>query len=204
VHNGVDSEIFAPDAEGRQNDDLVVGFLGRPGIEKAPDVLLEAVAAMQDTHGVRVLLAGLNHLTLHVHDEYQARLDVLGARIRDRGGEFARVGRLSRAETPDFLRKLDVAVVPSRWEEPCALVVLESMATGLPVVASRTGGTPELLGDAGFLFEREDVTELARILDMLRGDPIKRKASGAAARCRALQFTWGSTWAGLSSSLPAS
>jgi glycosyltransferase involved in cell wall biosynthesis len=199
VYNGVDPDMFAPAGPRNRPGMFNVGFLGRPGVEKAPDVLLEAVARMDDADGVHVLLAGLNYLTHHVPDDYQRRLDDTGRRIEARGGRFVRVGRLARARVPDFLRELDVLVVPSRWDEPCALVLFEAMATGLPVVAARTGGTPEVLGDAGVLFERDDVEALRRILEALRHDNPRREALGARARARALGFTWDRTWSALTS-----
>jgi glycosyltransferase involved in cell wall biosynthesis len=199
VHNGVDCDAFRPSAAGiaRDRSGYTIGFLGRPGVEKAPDLLLEAVSAMSDLRGVRVLLAGLNHLTHHVADAYQLRLDVIGSEIEARGGEFRRVGRLPRSRVPDFLREIDVFVLPSRWEEPCALVLLEAMATGIPVVATRTGGTPEILRDAGVIIERDAKADLTGALDRLRTDYRARDALGKSARLRAEQFTWASTWRAL-------
>lgn len=194
VHNGVNSGVFAPPTTTTTRERFNIGFLGRPSIEKAPDVLLNAVSRMHDLRKVRVLLAGANHVTHHVQDDYQQELDLLGDRIIAHGGQFERLGQLSRSRVADFLRKLDVLVVPSRWEEPFALVVLEGMATGLPVVASRTGGVPEVIGDAGILFEPDDVDALREILDELLREPEKRRRLSVVARARALQFTWHATW----------
>jgi glycosyltransferase involved in cell wall biosynthesis len=48
-------------------------------------------------------------------------------------------------------RRAAVALVPSRWEEPCPYSVLESLAAGVPVLASSRGGLPEMVGDAAAL-----------------------------------------------------
>jgi glycosyltransferase involved in cell wall biosynthesis len=198
VYNGVDSTSFFP-ATSRVGEDIPrIGFLGRPGIDKAPDVFLEAVARMKRPR-VHVLLAGVNYLTHHVADDYQRRLDDIGDRIETRGGRFTRVGRLTREQVPDFLRELDALVLPSRCEESCSLVLLEAMATGLPVIATRTGGSPELLGDSGLLVDRDDVDGLSQKLEGLLEDQARRAELSAAARSRAARFTWAATWAGLTS-----
>jgi glycosyltransferase involved in cell wall biosynthesis len=197
VYNGVDSTAFSPRASRTTAQMFTIGFLGRPGIEKAPDVLLEAVAHMRSVESVQVLLAGANYLTHHVMDDYQRQLDDIGKQIEAGGGRFTRIGQLARAEVPDFLRRLDTLVVPSRWEEPCALVLFEAMATGLPVVATRTGGTPEVVGDVAVLFEQDDVHGLSQTLEDLLNDAPRREQLSSAARARAEGFTWAATWAGL-------
>ena len=171
VHNGVDSNVFTPGATAGKDSVFNIGFLGRPSIEKAPDVLLEATAQLERLESVQVSIAGANHVTHHVEDAYQRQLDSTASRISHQGGQVNRLGPLARRAVPDFLRSLDVLVVPSRWEEPCALVILEAMSSGLAVVASRTGGTPELIGDAGLLFERDDIDGLRGLLELLRREP---------------------------------
>ena len=82
------------------------------------------------------------------------------------------------------LAEWDVFVLPSRMD-PCPLAVLEAMATGLPVVATRVGGIPEEVGDdAGLLVEPEDVRGLAAAVLRLAGDPGLRARLGAPGRER--------------------
>jgi len=85
--------------------------------------------------------------------------------------------------------------VPSRWDEPFGLVTPEGMATGLATVASRTGGTPEIVADAGLLFERGDAEELAAHLERLIEDEALRRDYARRARMRAEHFTWDKAWA---------
>jgi glycosyltransferase involved in cell wall biosynthesis len=74
--------------------------------------------------------------------------------------------------------------VPSVWQEPFSLVVLEGMAAGLPVVASNTGGTAEAITDGrtGFLFDARDTAELAHLLDRLEENRSLCQRLGAAAQ----------------------
>jgi glycosyltransferase involved in cell wall biosynthesis len=82
---------------------------------------------------------------------------------------------------------LDVMVVPSRHEDPAPNVAIEAMASGVPVVATRTGGTPELIADGttGFLVDRERPDQIAGCILRLISDPRLRERMGCAGRQRA-------------------
>jgi glycosyltransferase involved in cell wall biosynthesis len=89
-----------------------------------------------------------------------------------------------RADAASLVGSADVAVVPSVWDEACPLAVLEPMARGVSVVATRVGGIPELIDDGvtGLLVPRGDERSLAdRILVLLR-DPARARAMGRLAR----------------------
>jgi glycosyltransferase involved in cell wall biosynthesis len=92
------------------------------------------------------------------------------------------------------LRKAHIHVVPSRWDEPFGLATLEGMASGLAVIASRTGGTTEVVDGAGLLFERDSTDQLADHLTTLLGDVKLRDEYGVRARARAEKFSWARTW----------
>ncbi|MHB8079863.1 MAG: glycosyltransferase family 4 protein, partial [Candidatus Krumholzibacteriia bacterium] len=117
-----------------------------------------------------------------------------------RGGAYAgdlrrRVARLDLAESTHFFgwvedaaaagADFDLHVTPSR-AEPCGLATLEAMAHGHPIVATRAGGSPELLRDGreGLLVPPDDPAALAARLARLLGDPALRARLGAAARRR--------------------
>jgi len=86
---------------------------------------------------------------------------------------------------------VDVCVFPSRYE-PFGIVLLEAMASGKPVVASKVGGIPFVVedGKTGLLFERGNVEVLAEKIIMLLRDEELRKRMGEAGRERAKEFTW--------------
>jgi glycosyltransferase involved in cell wall biosynthesis len=83
-----------------------------------------------------------------------------------------------------------MALVPSVWPEPFGLVVIEAMASGRPVIASRIGGIPDIVGDsgAGLLVPPGDPAALRLSIERLLGDPGLRAAMGLAARRRAGSF----------------
>jgi len=109
--------------------------------------------------------------------------------IRPRSADGSAVVRFvgARADVPEWLRSADVFVLTSRWEAR-ALVVQEAMAAGLPVVATRTGGLPELLEGAGCLVPVGDPTALASEVDALLADPAARQRRGALARTVAVSW----------------
>ncbi len=92
-----------------------------------------------------------------------------------------------RSDVAELMRDVDVFVHPAVWSEAFGLTIAEAMATGLPVVASRTGAIPELLRDhqEGLLVAPGDEAELARTLERLASDSGLRARLGRAARARA-------------------
>ena len=78
-----------------------------------------------------------------------------------------------RTDVPDVMRAVDLLVVPTTSQEPAALSLMEGMAMGRPLVASRTGGTPELIvdGETGLIFPPGDAAALARQMAALLLDP---------------------------------
>ncbi len=92
-----------------------------------------------------------------------------------------------RRDIPEVLAASDVVALPSRFGEGCPNAVLEAMAAGKPVVAARSGGTPEVVadGETGILHGPGDVAALAEALGRLASDPALRKRLGEAGRARA-------------------
>jgi glycosyltransferase involved in cell wall biosynthesis len=194
IHNGVDLELFKP-AERDPEGVPVINFLGRTGIEKGPDLLLKAARKLAEkTRAFRVQILGSNHWHKFERDDYQVELDQLASDVEKAGVPVRRPGHVTRADLPRALREAHINVVPSRWDEPFALTILEGMACGLASVVSRTGGAPEVVGDAGLMFERDSVEGLADQLLRLIFDQGLRASYARKARERAEQFSWDKTW----------
>ena len=199
--NGVDAAAFRPveDAAGRDRPGVpVLGFVGRICVEKAPDTFLRSCLLLSETRrDFAVQLVGDTNWGRSEPTAIRQVVDDLVTELSGRGILVRRPGHLARCEVPNALRASDVHVVPSRWDEPCALTLFEGLATGLPIVASATGGTPEVVGDAGLLFPRDDVVSLAGALAGLLDDPGRRSMLGKRARRRAEQLSWLQTWTAL-------
>jgi glycosyltransferase involved in cell wall biosynthesis len=94
------------------------------------------------------------------------------------------LGRVPRARVLDLYRSARYAVVPSVWPEPFPRAALEAAAAGLPVVATRAGGTPDVVEDGrtGVLVAPRSATELAAAMLQLWRDPARCRELGGAAR----------------------
>lgn len=193
LHNGVDVDRFQPVAPGTRHpyDYPIIQFVGRTGIEKAPDLLLAACLELADkTTAFSVRIVGSNHWDRYTQDAYQNKLKHLIDRLTQRGIAVEQTGHVDRHWLPSLMATADIHVTPSRWDEPFGLTTLEGMACGLATVAGDHGGSPEVLGDAGLRFKRDNRHDLAEVLQKLVLDPDLR--ADVAKRCheRAKTMTW--------------
>lgn len=147
-----------------------IGFFGRLCRQKGADVLLRAVAGMD----VEACIYGNGEDGAAVR-EHCRRLR-LGHRVRFMGG-------CPQGEVVDAMRGCAVIAVPSRWEG-FPYVVLDAYAAGVPVVAARVGGIPDMVQDGvtGVLVPPDDAPALAAALAALLNNPPRRHALAAAAR----------------------
>ncbi|MEA5153892.1 glycosyltransferase family 4 protein [Raineyella sp.] len=191
--NGVDAAAFRCDE--RPTRIPVIGHLGRVGIEKGLDVLLDA-ARILHARGAQfaVQLVGDTNWGEHHENPFSAGVGRQIAELAAAGVDVRRLGHVPRSRIPAALAGSDIHVVPSRWDEPCGLTTLEGLASGQPVVGSATGGTPEVLAGAGLLFPREDPVALADVLEPLVRDADVRRLWGARAAARAAALPWSATW----------
>ena len=198
LYNGVDTARFVP-TECTPPEIPAINFVGRVDKQKAPDLLLRAALLLSErTKAFRIQILGSRFYGYSEPDSYQSEIQRLSQDLELRGIEVRRPGFINRELLPEELRKAQIHVVPSRWDEPFGLVTLEGMACGLATVGSRTGGTPEVIGDAGILFGRDSVEELAAHLYRLVIDARFRSELGRSARKRAEEFSWDRTWQRLS------
>jgi len=158
--------------------------------KKGQDVLLQAFAQLAPAYtDVDLVLVGAVDDALPV---LQALSESLGIAHRV---QF--VMNLPHAQVAAYFRRASIFVLPSRVE-PFGIVLLEAGAIGLPVVASRVGGIPEILeeGATGLMVRADDTAALAAGLQSLLDDPARARAMGARLRHRvASTFTWTAAYA---------
>ena len=137
-------------------------FAGRLSAEKGPDLAIEAARLS----GVPLRVAGEGPLAEEL-------------RQRAAGAPVELLGRVPPARMRELVRGAALLVAPSRGGETFGLVALEAMGAGVPVVAARTGGLPEVVGDERCV-PRGDVDALAAAMAALWADPGRRRAEGDA------------------------
>src|SRR6058998_2417760 len=187
ILNGVDLAEFHPDISGAPVR-AELGWVRNPIIaatsrldpEKGHETLLEAMRIVaQQIHESRLFIAGIasvNHATRHA---------VLQRRISELklDGMVRLLG--FRHDIPQLLAAADICVLPAD-AEACGRVLFEAMAMAKPLVATASGGTPEIVVDAvtGVLVPPKDSRALAEALVALLKNPALRNAMGAAGRER--------------------
>jgi glycosyltransferase involved in cell wall biosynthesis/O-antigen/teichoic acid export membrane protein len=211
VHNGVDTQRFDPQrylplrrklrqSWGVAEDETVFLFVGAIVLEKGVIHLARAFARLSQRYPkVHLVVAGSSKLwgsQLSSHDPHQAYAEEVRQTVGRCKAHF--LGNLPADQIPAVYAAADVVVTPSVMEEAFGLVALEGMASGKPVIASISGGLPEVVQlEAGLLVPPGDETALEAALHTLAEDPLARRSRGLAARQIALGFTWANTAQGL-------
>jgi glycosyltransferase involved in cell wall biosynthesis len=195
VPNGVDCERFRPDPQPPENGgSLRVLFVGRVVRDKGADVLLEALALLGRPDVTTTVVGSAGFAPESPLTDHERELRKVAERVT---GPVEFVPFTPRAGVADLLRQHDVLVVPSRWREPATLTVGEGLASGLPVVASRIGGIPEVVAHQELLVPPDDPRALATTLEWLATDHDARRRLGRESREHALGHDWGATWRAL-------
>lgn len=186
VHSAVDTELYRPggdrdwfrDTFGMAHDQIAIGMAAQMIERKGHRTLLRALPAVIAEHpDLRVLLFGQGPLRAEL--EREVRAQQLDSHVRFEG---------FRDDLPRVLPCLDLLVHPARMEG-LGVALLQAASCGVPIVAGRAGGIPEIVhdGDNGFLVEPDDVSALARALAQLCGDADLRRRFGARGREIALR-----------------
>ncbi|NOY56881.1 MAG: glycosyltransferase family 4 protein [Actinobacteria bacterium] len=194
---GVDIDVFLPGPV--EHEGFVVGCVGRFVRRKGHADVLRAVSSLR-AQGLpaRSMMVGWG--------PREKRLRRIARRSRV-PTEFM-VG-ISRAALADAYRRMDVFAMParSRWAglevEGLGLVYLEAAASGLPVIAGRSGGAPETVDDGRTGFVVADEPQLMSALRTLQEDPDLAARMGSAGRARVAElFTWPAVVARVDAQLP--
>lgn len=159
VVNGVDTAVFAPPREAPLEPSRDLVCVGRLAEQKGQDVLLRAAA----------LAVSRPTVTLVGEGPLRAELEALA---RDLDVDVEVVGAVD--DVRPFVTSARIAVVPSRWDG-LSFALLEAMALGTPVIASRVAGSEIVTADAGVLVDSDDPVGLAAAVDALDGDETRRR-----------------------------
>lgn len=184
AHSGIDMAAFSEVDQHRRDalrkelglspDDIVIGSVGRLVPIKGHRYLIEAAPdVIKKMPRVKFVIVGDGVLKNRLQKDIERR------RLSE---QFLFPGL--RGDTRDLLSIFYILVHPSLYEG-MGRVVAEAMALGKPVIASKTGGLPDVVGDAGLLVEPGDAKGLAEAIIALLDDKEKAKSLGEAGKERA-------------------
>ncbi|MDH5420808.1 MAG: glycosyltransferase family 4 protein [Acidimicrobiia bacterium] len=177
IYNGVDTHTFKPDP-GRNEDEPVIVFAGILTRRKGVVDLIEASHLL--------LSRGVRHRLVIVGGRPDEGIEEEDLVRQAATGPEVLVGAVPHDEMATYLNHADVFCLPS-WFEAMPLSILEALASGLPVVATRVGQIPLVVDDSvGRLVAPQDPTALADALEGLLTDDELRKHLSQNARQRAL------------------
>lgn len=185
VLNGIDTQFFflaEPLSRNKQrleDKDFVVAYSGRLNEEKGILPLILAIKQLNSISNLKLLVIGASSYGKDKHPTpFIEQLEKESESIKDR---VIFTGFVDYNQVPSYLKMADIAVVPSMWEEPFGLTVVEAMAAGLPLITTRSGGIPEICEGVATIIDRENIVEnlASAILDLYE-HPEKRKRMTAA------------------------
>lgn len=164
LHNGVDTDCCPPTFS---DEGYYALYFGRLSREKGIFTLLQAHEQVAERVPLKIVGTG-----------------ELEEELRIRYPDVTFLGRKTGEELFDVVANAAFVIVPSECYENCSMAILEAMAFGKPVIASRLGGIPEQIndGETGMLFENGNAVELAEKMDLLFSDVRLREQLGRAAR----------------------
>ncbi len=175
---GTDGDLFRP-AETRPERPFTIGYFGRLVEEKGVNLLLEAAANFGGDWRMVILGGGPERAALEAQAEH--------LQIADRV-EFR--GSVASVEMPAQYHDIDVLALPSltrpNWKEQFGRVLVEAMASGIPVIGSNSGAIPGVIGDTGLIVPESDVPALTDALSNLGEDSTLYAELASKGRARAL------------------
>ena len=165
---GTSEELFRP-AESRSERPFTIGYIGRLVPEKGVSMLLRAAAHLGGEWRLRIVGGG----------PAKADLTALAQRLSIGRNAFAFIGQLPSDQLPAEYHELDALVLPSldadpNWKEQFGRVLVEAMASGVPVIGSDSGAIPGVVGGAGLIVPEGDCAALTAALRDLRDSPAAR------------------------------
>lgn len=169
------SATMRSELSGGEPDKPLLVYVGRLSHEKRLD-LLEPV--IRQLPGVRLALVGSGPAEAHLRKRFEGTPTVF-------------TGYMSGSRLAAAYASADIFMFPSDTET-LGFVAMEAMASGVPAVAARAGGIPDVIrhGDTGLLFEAGNTAEILEQVNWLLGNPDERAAMGSRARADMELWSW--------------
>ena len=191
LHNGFDYARFAQQLSNSEKERLlsslgipadkkIIIFAGRIDPTKGIYQLVECVSQL-DRPDVMLLIIGSHNFGSFETSAFAKKMSLKFAEMTDK---IRFTGYVPYADIWKYYKLADVAVLPSMWEEPMGLTIVEAMSAGLPVVTTVSGGIPEFIDERfGILLERNEslIENMKRAIYEILDNYDKWRAKGQAA-----------------------
>ena len=195
VHNGINLKNFSRKEiscvnrrqVGFADNDFVMVYSGRINKDKGVSELIDAMLLLKDKPNIKLMIIGGSFFdNVKNDDEYISTLKNQAKTIADR---INFTGFIPYNQVPNYMQIADIAVLPSMWDEPFGLTIVEALAAGLPLITTRSGGIPEICEGVATIIERKDIVyHLTNAILDLYAHPKKREEMSAASIMRAKCF----------------
>lgn len=162
-------------------NDVVFVFSGRITKEKGIKELLEAFSMLKYKN-IKLLIIGSYDYGKKDKNSFMIDLE---ERFKKLKNKVIFTGFINRDDVPKYLGLSDVAIIPSMWEEPSGLVIMEAQASKLPLITTDSGGIPEIINiNSTFIIKRDKdfIKNLKEKMEFLYLNPKERKIRGELGR----------------------
>lgn len=177
VYNCIDTNLFRHrdvsrkkyiERFGFEENDRIIVYVGRLSKEKGIDQLLNSIEFI-NTPNIKILIVGSLIYNLNVKDAYLKEIQELASRYKD---IVFFTGYIDQRTLPDIYSIAEIAILPSMWDEPAGLTMIESLACGTPVITTQSGGIPEYVKGGAVVLDRNQnlPSEIAKHVDLLLSD----------------------------------
>lgn len=195
LYNAIDVNIFSPkdhftinrEKAGLTDEDFVIVYSGRVNKDKGVSELIDAMLLLKDKPHIKLMIIGGTFYGNAVNEDAFVRsLKDKATTIKDK---IIFTGFIPYNDVPNYLHLADIAVLPSMWDEPFGLTIVEALASGVPLITTRSGGIPEICEGVATIVERRNIiSNLASAILDLYEHPEKRKQMATASLKRAQLF----------------
>lgn len=198
IFNGIDTTTFQQEITkvekhelrkslGLNDDDFVLVFCGRLVKIKGVKEIIEAVIKTNNTK-VKLLIIGSSNFGNGDEGTYPEEVKRL---VQEHKDQIKFTGYIDNNDIYKYHKIADVGVIPSTYPDPCPLSMFEMIASGLPTIASETGGMTEIGNTDCTIYVKVEniVSDLTNAIIKLFNDPRKCLSMSRAAKLRSLEFT---------------
>ena len=187
VHNGISLGNFVRKSTpvvtrkrlGFSDNDFLMVFSGRINKDKGISELIDAMLKLKDYPHLKLMVLGSSFFgDANSKDTFVLQLKEKAQAIQER---IVFTGFIPYQDVPCYLQMADIAVLPSVWDEPFGLTIVEAMAAGVPLITTRSGGIPEICEGVATIVNRENLVSnlAAAILDLYHHADKRRTMSQA-------------------------